>query len=138
MSLHKKTTSRLKGLSKMLFLFLVVALVLLPEPIDQFALLAIILLGMYALAKKAHSGDFDGQEKHLQLDPKEMTRKDECPVCHESEFEYVGNKRKTFSIGKAVGGGILTGGIGTLAGFIGKEGKKNKYVCKSCGEVIIK
>ena len=47
------------------------------------------------------------------------------------------NNRKGFSIGKAVGGAILTGGIGTLAGFAGKKGK-NEWHCSDCGRTFKK
>lgn len=57
-----------------------------------------------------------------------------CPKCGSTKITFAGNKRKSFSVGKAVGGAVLTGGIGTLAGFAGKKGKKNKFVCLSCGK----
>ncbi len=56
-----------------------------------------------------------------------------CPNCSETDLEFLGNKKKGFSVGKAVAGGVLTGGIGTLAGFAGKKGKEDKYHCKNCG-----
>lgn len=39
--------------------------------------------------------------------------------------EFMQNNRKSFSVGKAAGGAILTGGVGTLAGFAGKKEKIN-------------
>lgn len=36
-------------------------------------------------------------------------------------------------MGKAAGGVLLTGGIGTLAGFAGKKGKENQWRCNDCG-----
>lgn len=44
-------------------------------------------------------------------------------------------QKKGFSVGKAVGGAILTGGIGTLAGFAGKKGK-NQWFCQNCNKVF--
>lgn len=61
-----------------------------------------------------------------------------CPKCGSHEIQFVGNKRKGFSVGKAVGGAVLTGGIGTLAGFAGGKGKKNEFVCMNCGKTFIK
>lgn len=58
----------------------------------------------------------------------------ECPNCGSKDITFAGNKRKGFSVGKAVGGAVLTGGIGTLAGFTGKKGKKNQFICMSCGK----
>lgn len=54
------------------------------------------------------------------------------PKCRGTNIEVLGNKRKGFSIGKAVGGALLTGGIGTLAGFAGWKGKYEVF-CKDCG-----
>lgn len=62
----------------------------------------------------------------------------ECPNCGSNNITFAGNKRKSFSVSKAVGGAVLTGGIGTLAGFTGKKGKKNKFICMSCGKEFIK
>lgn len=45
------------------------------------------------------------------------------------------NNRKSFSVGKAVGGAALTGGIGTLAGFAGKKGKDQRF-CQDCNTVF--
>lgn len=47
-----------------------------------------------------------------------------CPACGSDNIQFVGNQRKAFSVGKAVGGAVLTssfGGVGSLAGFIGKK-----------------
>lgn len=44
-----------------------------------------------------------------------------CKYCRSTNVAFMQNNRKGFSIGKAVGGAILTGGIGTLAGFAGKK-----------------
>ncbi|BDQ51677.1 hypothetical protein [Enterococcus faecalis] len=49
--------------------------------------------------------------------------------------EFMQNNRKSFSVGKAAGGAILTGGVGTLAGFAGKKGK-NQWHCKNCGNTF--
>lgn len=56
-----------------------------------------------------------------------------CPNCGSNNVEFVKNKRK-FSIGKAIGGSMLSFGVGGLAGFIGKDGKKNIFVCMNCGK----
>lgn len=55
-----------------------------------------------------------------------------CPKCGSHNIEVMGNDRKDFSIGKAVGGAFLAGGIGSLAGFAGKKGKYDVF-CKECG-----
>lgn len=59
-----------------------------------------------------------------------------CPKCRSTDIQFMQNDRKGFSVGKAVGGGLLTGGIGTIAGFTGKKGKKNQWRCNSCGKTF--
>lgn len=61
-----------------------------------------------------------------------------CPNCNGTDLENLGNNKKSFSVGKAIGGAALTGGIGTLAGFAGKKGKTDKWHCKKCGNVFDK
>lgn len=61
-----------------------------------------------------------------------------CPKCHSDNIQVLGAQRKGFSVGKAVGGAILTGGIGALAGFAGKKGKKTEFVCMNCGNRFLK
>lgn len=55
-----------------------------------------------------------------------------CPKCKSTNIQVMGNNKKGFSVGKAVVGGLLTGGIGTLAGFAGKKGKYDVF-CMDCG-----
>jgi len=54
-----------------------------------------------------------------------------CPTCQSREIEFMQNNKKGFSVGKAIGGAALTGGVGTLAGFAGKKGK-NQWFCTNC------
>ena len=56
-----------------------------------------------------------------------------CPKCKSLNVALLGQDRKGFSMGKMVGGAVLTGGIGALAGFIGKKGKYQFY-CQDCGK----
>lgn len=58
-----------------------------------------------------------------------------CPYCKSTDVEFMAQQRKGFSIGKAAAGTILTGGVGVLAGFAGKKGKK-EWHCKNCGAVF--
>lgn len=51
-----------------------------------------------------------------------------CPQCESTNLEFMQNNQKKFSVGKAVGGALLTGGIGAIAGFAGKDGKKDTYM----------
>lgn len=58
-----------------------------------------------------------------------------CPHCRSLNVSFMQNNKKGFSVGKAVGGAALTGGIGTLAGFVGKKGK-NQWHCQNCGKTF--
>lgn len=60
-----------------------------------------------------------------------------CPKCQSTNVVFMDNKKKGFSVGKAVGGTILTGGIGSLAGFAGKKGK-DRWHCQDCGNTFKK
>ena len=59
---------------------------------------------------------------------KRTSSKPKCPRCQSTEIAY---NKKGFGAGKAVVGGVLTGGIGILAGFIGSN--KILATCVSCG-----
>ena len=56
-----------------------------------------------------------------------------CPKCKSTNIQVLGNDRKSFSVGKAVGGFMFAGGIGSLAGFLGKKGKYEVF-CGDCGK----
>ena len=51
-----------------------------------------------------------------------------CPNCRST---YITANKKGFGLGKALVGGVLTGGVGLLAGFIGSG--KVKCTCLKCG-----
>ena len=57
-----------------------------------------------------------------------------CPYCGSTNINSLGADKKTFSVGKAVGGAVLTGGVGALAGFLGKKTGKTNFVCMNCGK----
>lgn len=61
-----------------------------------------------------------------------MASKMKCPKCKGINIQVLGNDKKSFSMGKAVVGAALTGGIGALAGFAGKKGKYDVF-CTDCG-----
>ncbi|WEV60884.1 hypothetical protein OZX68_01160 [Streptococcaceae bacterium ESL0729] len=69
--------------------------------------------------------------------PKENVKKNiiSCPACHSINVSFMGNDRKSFSVGKAVAGAALTSGVGVLAGFAGKKGK-NQWHCNNCGNTF--
>lgn len=57
-----------------------------------------------------------------------------CPHCGSTNIQPLGQHKKGFSVGKAVGGVVLTGGVGALAGFAGKKTKQTDFVCMNCGK----
>lgn len=65
-----------------------------------------------------------------------------CKKCGGHDFQLAGDNSKKYSFGKSVAGsvglGIVTGGLGFIAGgavgFAGKKGKKNTFVCMNCGK----
>lgn len=58
-----------------------------------------------------------------------------CPNCGSLNVQFMQNNKKGFSVGKAAGGALLTGGVGTLAGFAGKKGK-NQWFCQDCNQIF--
>lgn len=58
-----------------------------------------------------------------------------CPNCNSKNVSFLQQDKKAFSVGKAAAGAVLTGGIGTLAGFTGKKGNK-QWHCQNCGNMF--
>lgn len=58
-----------------------------------------------------------------------------CPRCQSTDVQFMQTDKKGFSTGKAIGGAVLTGGVGALAGFAGKKGKR-QWFCKNCNHVF--
>lgn len=60
-----------------------------------------------------------------------------CPKCKSAHVSFMQQGKKGFSVGKAVGGSLLSfgTGVGALAGFAGKKGKK-QWHCQNCGSVF--
>jgi len=55
-----------------------------------------------------------------------------CPMCGSKDgWIRIEKTKKGFSFGKAVVGGVLTGGVGLVAGALGK--KAATYACRDCG-----
>lgn len=82
-----------------------------------------------------------GPDKVVYTAPEPKLSKDSivCPYCKSKDVEFMQNKRKGFSAGKAVVGAIATagtGGIGGLVGFAGKKGK-NEFFCKNCNRTFV-
>ena len=83
--------------------------------------------------KKARQREMEAfranQEKKKQDEKQNIIT---CPNCKSKDVTFLQQDKKAFSVGKAVGGAVLTGGVGALAGFAGKKGNK-QWHCKNCG-----
>lgn len=75
--------------------------------------------------------DHSSHTQNTKIDPYAI----KCPKCKSTNVQFMQQGKKAFSIGKAVGGAVLTGGIGTLAGFAGKKGKK-QWFCQNCNNTF--
>ncbi|KRM79448.1 hypothetical protein FC84_GL001627 [Lapidilactobacillus dextrinicus DSM 20335] len=73
--------------------------------------------------------------KQEKADRKAYKNAVKCPKCGSTDVVFMQNNKKAFSTGKAIGGAVLTGGIGALAGFTGKKGK-NEWHCNNCGNTF--
>jgi len=73
-----------------------------------------------------------GTKKSVSSQPVSLKEKKEeqikCPYCGSTQLTA---NKKGFGLGKAAVGGLLTGGIGLLGGFIGSG--KVKITCLKCG-----
>ncbi len=89
--------------------------------------------GMKTVLKESAkaSNDLAKIQKQKKIDKNAI----KCPYCNSKNVQFMQQNKKGFSVGKAVGGAVLTGGIGTLAGFAGKKGKK-QWHCQECGNIF--
>lgn len=89
--------------------------------------------GMKTVLKESAkaSDDLAKIQKQKKMDKNAI----KCPHCNSKNVQFMQQNKKGFSVGKAVGGAVLTGGIGTLAGFAGKKGKK-QWHCQECGNIF--
>lgn len=82
------------------------------------------------------------EKQHQRLIKEQKSQQLTCKKCGGHEFQLAGDNSKKYSFGKSVAGsvglGIVTGGLGFIAGgavgFAGKKGKKNTFVCMNCGK----
>ncbi len=88
-----------------------------------------------SIIERAKAKEEFRQAKEELGDNLRQARAVKCPHCKSTDVEFMVQQRKSFSIGKAAAGTIMTGGVGALAGFAGKKGKK-EWHCKNCGAVF--
>lgn len=66
-----------------------------------------------------------------------VPKKAQCPKCHGSNIEPIGQKQKSFSVGKAaVGGALFNPAVGLVTGMMGGNSKKIQFYCHDCGNVF--
>lgn len=85
---------------------------------------------------KMQKNELKLQKNQLKIQKHQLKNcsKIKCPKCRSTNVQPLGVHKKGFSVGKAVGGTILVGGVGSLAGFAGKRSKKTDFVCMNCGK----
>ena len=88
-----------------------------------------------SIIERAKAKEEFRQAKEELGDSLRQARAVKCPHCKSTDVEFMVQQRKSFSFGKAAAGTIMTGGVGALAGFAGKKGKK-EWHCKNCGAVF--
>lgn len=112
-------------------------------------LILMVIVGLQASQKKEKvtSAHLNANEKKVKTAQVTATEKNKaglfhsgifCPYCRSLDIQFMQNDKKGFSISKSVGGTVLAGGIGSLAGFAGKKGKKNEWRCNDCGRTFKK
>ncbi|WP_252265541.1 hypothetical protein [Limosilactobacillus fermentum] len=89
--------------------------------------------GQKSLLTKMVESQVQAENRKASIQRTKLKEKMKCPRCGSKNIQLAGQHRKGFSVGKAVGGAALTGGIGALAGFAGKQTKKSDWVCLDCG-----
>lgn len=67
-----------------------------------------------------------------------VSKKAQCPKCHSTDIEPIGQKQKSFSVGKAAVGGALTmnPGVGLVTGMFGGNSRKVQFYCHNCGKIF--
>ena len=85
---------------------------------------------------KMQKNELKLQKNQLKIQKHQLKNRNKikCPKCRSTNVQPLGVHKKGFSVGKAVGGTILVGGVGSLAGFAGKSSKKTDFVCMNCGK----
>lgn len=87
---------------------------------------------------KIQKNELKLQKNQLKIQKHQLKNRNKikCPKCKSTNVQPLGVHKKGFSVGKAVAGTVVTGGlkVGALAGFAGKGSKKTDFVCMNCGK----
>ncbi len=92
--------------------------------------------GQKSLLTKIVESQVQAENRKESIKRTKLKAKMKCPRCGSTNIQPTGVHKRGFSVGKAVGGTVLTspiGGVGALAGFAGKQTKKSDWVCLDCG-----
>lgn len=88
--------------------------------------------------QKLQRNELKLQKNQLKLQKHQLKNRNKvkCPKCRSTNVQPLGVHKKGFSVGKAVAGTVVTGGlkVGALAGFAGKGSRKTDFVCMNCGK----
>ena len=90
--------------------------------------------GQKSLLAKMVDDQAQAKKRVESIQRARLKEKMKCPRCGSRNIQPAGVHKGGFSVGKAVGGTILTGGVGSLAGFAGKQTGKSDWVCLDCGK----
>lgn len=75
----------------------------------------------------------------MKLDNKDRIKRNKiegaayCPKCKSTSIQYT-ERRKQLSVGRAVVGGVLTGGVGAAVGAVTSNKYKGQVKCLNCGK----
>lgn len=89
--------------------------------------------GQKSLLTKMVESQVQAENRKASIRRAKLKERMKCPRCGSQNIQMVGTHKRGFSVAKAAGGAILTGGVGSLAGFAGKQTKKSDWVCLDCG-----
>ena len=90
--------------------------------------------GQKSLLTKMVESQVQAENRKASIQRAKLKEKMKCPRCGSRNIQPAGVHKRGFSVGKAVGGAILAGGVGSLAGFVGKQTGKSDWVCLDCGK----
>ncbi|MDO4979148.1 MAG: hypothetical protein Q4E47_03290 [Candidatus Saccharibacteria bacterium] len=66
-----------------------------------------------------------------------ISKKNTCPKCHSVNISPIGQKSKSFSVGKAaVGAMVFSPLVGVATGMMGGCSKKVQFYCHDCGKIF--
>lgn len=92
--------------------------------------------GQKSLLTKIIESQEQAENRKASIQRTKLKAKMKCPRCGSRNIQLAGAHKDSFSVTKAVGGAVLAGGVGSLAGFAGKRTGKSDWVCLDCGKTF--